>query len=398
MIAWNPCVDSILHAINNPRFVRRNAIQKTTASVGRIARRVDRDPSERCEQQEQGALNARERRAPERLAEHDLLSADRRDEDALKESPIAILDRGDRREDRREQQHHDDHAGEEVLDVVLTADAGSRLERMIHSAAEQQPEDERLRECAHPSAALAREANDLAPPERRHREKEALIASPRLRRRSRIVGPVTCTKTSSSVGRPKLTDRTSVGNASTRSRSRSCPRAALDSQRSVDDLRLDAESRANLRREAFSGCSACTTTTSPPTLRLSSSGAPTRDEATLVQHGDAVRPLGLFHEVSREHDRDAAPSAEVEEMLEEVAPRTRIEPGARLVEQQELRLVQQPAGELGAPREPTGEGFDEVIRARRQVELAERRSRCAREARAPRRRRDARGARGSRAR
>ena len=69
-----------------------------------------------------------------------------------------------------------------------------------------------------------------------------------------------------------------------------------------------------------------------------------RQDAALVQQRDAAAPLGLV-QVGRGHqDRDAA-RQELRQQLPELAPRHRIDAGRRLVEQDQLGLVDQRAGQ-----------------------------------------------------
>src|ERR1051326_7228918 len=57
-------------------------------------------------------------------------------------------------------------------------------------------------------------------------------------------------------------------------------------------------------------------------------------------------------------------------MLAEVAPRPGVPTRARLVEQQQLRRMQQPAPELGATRQSSRERLDEIVGSLRQIEIA----------------------------
>ena len=57
----------------------------------------------------------------------------------------------------------------------------------------------------------------------------------------------------------------------------------------------------------------------------------------------------LVHQVRRQDHRRALSLAQVGEVLPDVAPRRRVEPGARLVEHEQLRAVQQRLGHFDAP-------------------------------------------------
>src|SRR5262249_7337478 len=67
--------------------------------------------------------------------------------------------------------------------------------------------------------------------------------------------------------------------------------------------------------------------------------------------------LGLVHVVGREDERRAATLQSKEAIPDEVA-RLRIETGRRLVEQQEIRIVDERARDCEAPPHPAGERLD----------------------------------------
>ena len=71
----------------------------------------------------------------------------------------------------------------------------------------------------------------------------------------------------------------------------------------------------------------------------------------MVDQGQTVAAVPLLHEVGGEEDGDAA-AAQLLERAPQVAPRRRVEPGARLVEQEEARPVEERLGDLGAAAEP----------------------------------------------
>src|SRR5262249_36119847 len=149
-------------------------------------------------------------------------------EDALQEARLPVLDDRDRREDRREEEHEPDDAGIEVLHGADVGRRPGRAEGRAEAAAQQHPEDERLREGADQAAPLAHEADDLPPPEgldggegRAAHDGSSATASSLQKR-----WPVSRTKTSSSVGRPNVAESISPGKASTTSRTNSCPRGS----------------------------------------------------------------------------------------------------------------------------------------------------------------------------
>jgi hypothetical protein len=72
------------------------------------------------------------------------------------------------------------------------------------------------------------------------------------------------------------------------------------------------------------------------------------DDPAAIDDGDAVAEhLGLVHVVGREQDR-AAVLAEAAQQVPQLPPRLRVEPGRRLVEEQEVGFAGQRAGEREA--------------------------------------------------
>ncbi len=121
-----------------------------------------RRPEERREGEESASLREGEERPAEDLAERDGERRDRRDDDGLQEPLAAVLDDGDRREDRGEENDEDDRPGEEPREI---GDAPRRAEGGAEAGAEEDPGEERRREGAEEAARLAEEADDLAPGE-----------------------------------------------------------------------------------------------------------------------------------------------------------------------------------------------------------------------------------------
>ncbi len=101
-----------------------------------------------------------------------------------------------------------------------------------------------------------------------------------------------------------------------------------------------------------------------------------------MHDADSIASLGLFHVMRRQHDRDAVVLAQMLEVVPELAARRGIEPGAGLVEQQQLGLVQKRFGQLDAPLKPAGQGLDPVARARGQAQPLEHRRTALAQARA----------------
>ncbi len=83
----------------------------------------------------------------------------------------------------------------------------------------------------------------------------------------------------------------------------------------------------------------------------------------MVHDHDAVaQPLRLFHVVRRVHER-LAPRPQGLEVVEDRVAALRVDAHRRLVEQDELRVVQQARGQVQAPLHPAAERLDPVARA-----------------------------------
>ena len=84
--------------------------------------------------------------------------------------------------------------------------------------------------------------------------------------------------------------------------------------------------------------STVTVRTSPPTCDFSSSGVPRGDDRAGVDDQDAVAErVGLVEVVGGEEDRRPPLLAQPADVLPEVGPRLRVEPGGRLVEEDQAR-------------------------------------------------------------
>ena len=91
--------------------------------------------------------------------------------------------------------------------------------------------------------------------------------------------------------------------------------------------------------------------------------APLGDDLGLVHdHEPVAQLLGLVHVVSGQHERDAALLEPVEPVPEQV-PGLRVEPGRRLVEEQDRRLVDERSGDRQAPLHPARQRLDLVVGA-----------------------------------
>src|ERR1035437_7611741 len=97
------------------------------------------------------------------------------------------------------------------------------------------------------------------------------------------------------------------------------------------------------------------------------------DQLALMQHPDAIASLGLFHIMRRQHDRHARVLAQMLEVIRKLVTRRRIQARAGLVEDQQLRLVEQSLGGLAPALQSARQRLDPVAFARRQSEELEHR-------------------------
>ena len=79
---------------------------------------------------------------------------------------------------------------------------------------------------------------------------------------------------------------------------------------------------------------------------------PARDDHDAIAHS-----LGLFHDVGGEEHRSPAPGDFDHDILHDLKV-DRVEPGKRLVQEHQLRVVDERAGELDLLLHPLGEVFD----------------------------------------
>src|ERR1035437_7625260 len=92
-------------------------------------------------------------------------------------------------------------------------------------------------------------------------------------------------------------------------------------------------------------------------------GRAQRYQTAFVQDGEAVAAFGFFHQVRGDDDGDALLIAEDLEVLPKVAPGAGIEAGRGLVEEQNLRMVEQAFGQLDAALHTAGKCFHAVAGA-----------------------------------
>ena len=204
---------------------------------------------------------------------------------------------------------------------------------------------------------------------RRRRDRVALIAvplpSPAARRgcgscaadssASRIVDPVWVMKTSSRVGRERLTDLIGTSSSAKSRGTNSSPSATAKLTTPSRDRRLEAEALAQLgdRRLVVGGLD-------PDPVRpdrlFQRRGRVEGDDLAAVHDRDPPAELGLVHVMGGHEDRDLLLLLELADVAPDRAPRLRVEADRRLVEEEDARRVHQPAGDLQAPPHPAGEG------------------------------------------
>ena len=82
-----------------------------------------------------------------------------------------------------------------------------------------------------------------------------------------------------------------------------------------------------------------------------------------MEHAEPVAALGLFQVMGGQDDGDAVLLAELGEVVDELPARRRIDSGARLIEDQKVRLMEQRLGQFDPPLQPARKRFDQVIGA-----------------------------------
>src|SRR5216110_2452746 len=101
-------------------------------------------------------------------------------------------------------------------------------------------------------------------------------------------------------------------------------------------------------------------------------GCSERHDLALVDDADAVGLFGLLEIVRGQEDRGAARPPDLGEVLPEGAARWDVEAGCRLVEEQDLRVMQEAPHDLELPSHAAGEGLHRLVDvARNPKELRE---------------------------
>ena len=95
------------------------------------------------------------------------------------------------------------------------------------------------------------------------------------------------------------------------------------------------------------------------------------DDSALVHHDEPIAQLlGLVHVVRRQHERDA-PLLQPEEPIPDHVSCLGVEPGRRLVEQQDVRIADEGTGDREPPLHSAGERLDARLRALVQLDELE---------------------------
>ena len=115
-------------------------------------------------------------------------------------------------------------------------------------------------------------------------------------------------------------------------------------------MRLPSRRACRPRRASASASGAAPSTRSTRIVSVSSVSpetAPVRSSASGVEDDDGVAgPLDVAHQVRRDDDADAELAADAPDQLEHVAAAHRVEPGGRLVEERQHRIVNERLGQL----------------------------------------------------
>src|SRR6266550_974146 len=95
------------------------------------------------------------------------------------------------------------------------------------------------------------------------------------------------------------------------------------------------------------------------------------DDPTLVDDRDPITELRLVHVVRGHEERYALAAPQLVQVVPDVLPRLRVESEGRLVEEQDLGVVEHPAGDLEPTLHPARERADERVRSIRQLDDVE---------------------------
>ena len=101
-------------------------------------------------------------------------------------------------------------------------------------------------------------------------------------------------------------------------------------------------------------------------------GGVERHQLPLVDDGDAVAVLGLLHVVSGHEDGDGVLPLQLDYVVPDVLAGLGVEADGRLVEEEDVRVVEHAAGDLEAAPHAAGVGADDGVAAVPEVDDAER--------------------------
>ena len=139
-MSWKPCMSFSVDPIAVPSAANTMAIKRHEDERQRHRRQAVRPESgHQADDQNQRALDHRDRRAAERASEHDLQPRHRRNQRLLEETELAIPQQADAREDRREQDAHPDDARRDELQVAS-------LPRLLEDRTEAEAEHEQVQQ------------------------------------------------------------------------------------------------------------------------------------------------------------------------------------------------------------------------------------------------------------
>ena len=104
---------------------------------------------------------------------------------------------------------------------------------------------------------------------------------------------------------------------------------------------------------------------------LESRGRVQRDDPAVVDDGDAVAVLRLFHVVGRHEDGDLLFFPERVDEVPDGVPRLRVEAQGRLVQEQHAGIVEEPPGDLEPALHAAGKVLDQVVLAALELDHGE---------------------------
>ena len=137
---------------------------------------------------------------------------------------------------------------------------------------------------------------------------------------------------------------------------KSVPVVFFDSNLTVDYTNIHFEARANPSRECIR-CSGFKDDHIPANLAFQFSESSQRNQFAFVENCQTVATFGFFHQMRCHQYRDVFLVAQDPQVLPQIASRTRIEPGCRLIQQQHSWTMQESFGQLQPALHAAGKGF-----------------------------------------